>query len=415
MRLWFVLALTACGGSSSHPRARVDQPAGDRPAPATASTAAPVVTPAKPVHFPDPPAGPPPTGTWRVTLEFPRLQGRPSGIVANSSGVYLAGSVLTADDARSRRWAVVKLDPAQGTIAWSAVDELPRSPAPERIVLADSGLFVAGQDETHEAARLLAVERRDPATGKRTWQRRFTGRDAKCTNPDCAGKDTFGAIAVVGTSVFFSSTVDRPIEEAYGELSTAKGTPGKAPQTRSDLRARDIANDGTTTYLLDENLSSAVTLNKLAEGKAGWKQSIESEATRFLLTDKGLLLWGKMVEMREPEKGKPVWTSPLVGEHLDVAIDATGIYANAMIDGKPAPYFAVAKLDAATGAVQWVRKTSEYEDSRPSAYLAIDGDWLYVFGIEGDKWFVERRRKSDGALGEVTTSARTVEKTAKKK
>jgi outer membrane protein assembly factor BamB len=351
-----------------------------------------------------------------VTLEFPRLQGHPSGIVANSSGVYLAGSVLTADDARSRRWAVVKLDAATGNVAWSNVDELPRSPAPERIVLADSGLYVAGQDETHEAARLLAVERRDPATGKRTWQRRFTGRDAKCTNADCAGKDTFGGIAVAGSSVYFSSTVDRPIEEAYGELSAAKGTPGKAEQTRSDLRARDIANDGTTTYLLDENLSSVVMLNKLAEGKAGWKQDIDTDAKRLAVTDKGLLLWGTTVELREPTKGKLVWTSNLVGGHIDVAADASGLYVNAMVDdGKRSPFFGVVKLDAATGAVQWVRKTSESIDNHPSVYVAVDGDWLYVFGIEDDKWYVERRRKSDAALGEVTTTARTVEPSKKKK
>jgi hypothetical protein len=47
-------------------------------------------------------------------------------------------------------------------------------------------------------------------------------------------------------------------------------------------------------------------------------------------------------------------------------------------------------------------------------YIAINGDWLYLFGIESDKWFVERRRKSDGALGEVTTTARTVESKKKK-
>ena len=413
MRLWLVLALAGCGGSSSQKPAHVEQPAGGSPTTDTTSTAAPAVV-AKPVHYPEAPNGPPPTGTWRITLEFPRLQGRPAGIVASSAGVFLAGAVLTADDARSRRWAVAKLDPAAGSIAWSSVEELPRSPAPERIVLADGGLIVGGQDETHEAARLLAIERRDPATGKRTWQRRFTGRDAKCSSAECAGKDTFGGLSVQGSSIFYSSTVDRPIEEAYGELNVAKGTPAKGHQPHSDLRARDIVNDGTTTYLLDENLSSSVALEKLAEGKAGWKQTIESEAKRVMLVDGGLLLWGKTVELREPEKGKLVWTSTLVGEHIDIAVDATGIYANVMIDAKPAPYFAVAKIDAASGAVQWVRKTSEYEDNRPSVYIAVDGDWLYLFGIESDKWFVEKRRKSDGALGEVATTARTVEIKKKK-
>jgi hypothetical protein len=350
-----------------------------------------------------------------VTLEFPRLQGRPAGIVASSAGVFLAGAVLTPDDARSRRWAVAKLDPAAGAIGWSSVEELPRSPAPERLVLADGGLIAGGQDETHEATRMLAIERRDPASGKRTWQRRFAGRDAKCSSADCAGKDTFGGLSVQGSSIFYSATVDRPVEEAYGELNLAKGTPAKGHQPHSDLRARDIANDGTTTYLLDENLSSSVSLEKLAEGKAGWKQTIESEAKRVTIVDGGLLLWGKTVELREHEKGKLVWTSTLVGDHIDVAVDATGIYANVMIDAKPAPYFAVAKLDAASGAVQWVRRTSEYDDNKPSVYIAIDGDWLYLFGIESDKWFVEKRRKSDGALGEVTTTARTVEKPPKKK
>ena len=47
-------------------------------------------------------------------------------------------------------------------------------------------------------------------------------------------------------------------------------------------------------------------------------------------------------------------------------------------------------------------------------YIAVDGDWLYLFGIEDDKWSVERRRKSDGALGEVTATARTIESKKKK-
>ncbi|HSD86461.1 MAG TPA: hypothetical protein VLB44_03065 [Kofleriaceae bacterium] len=414
MRLMVVvLALAACGGSTSHPVAHVERPA-DGSSVEPGSTAPPAA-PAKPVSYPDPPAQAPPTGTWRVTLEFPRLQGQPAGIIADATGIYLAGGVLTADDMRSRRWAVAKLDPAAGAIAWSSVEELPRSPAPERIALAGGGLIVAGQDESHGGTRLLRIERREVESGKRTWQRSFTARDPKCTSTDCAGKDTFGGMAVHASSVLYSATVDKPIEEAFGELSLAKGAPTKSYESRSDLRAHDIAADDAGLYLVEDTLSNVVTLVKMTDGKTAWKQTITSNASRVAIAQPGVVLWGKTIEMRAADTGAVAWTSNLAGEHLDVAVDDSGVYATVMIDAKPGPYFAVAKLDASSGAVQWVRRTSEHDQHRPSTNIALDKDWLYLFGIDDGKWFVERRRKSDGALGDVPTTARTVESSAKKR
>src|SRR5262249_7222705 len=153
-----------------------------------------------------------------------------AGIVTDASGVYLAGAVISADDVRMRRWATVKLD-GSGATKWSNVSELARSPAPERIIVADGAVIVGGQDDMHEAARLLLIERRDPTSGKRVWQRRFTARDAKCVSAGCAGKDTFGGISVQGSSVLYVATVDRPLEEAYGELSLGKGEPAKSYQS----------------------------------------------------------------------------------------------------------------------------------------------------------------------------------------
>ena len=409
-----VLAIAAaCGGSASHPPAHIDR--SGPPSPVGPASAAVPAAAAKPVSYPEPPGGPPPTGAWRVTLEFPRLEGRPAGIIADATGIYLAGALLTAEDMRSRRWAVVKLESTAGVVAWSSVEELPRSPAPERIALAGGGVIVAGQDESHEATRLLRIERRDAGSGKRTWQRSFTARDPKCTSTECASKDTFGGIAVHGSSVVYSATVDRPIEEAFGDLSLAKGTPAKSYESRSDLRARDVAADDAGTYLLEDTLSNVFTLIKMTDGKLAWKQTVESSAPRVVVGPPGVVLWGTTIEMRAADTGAVVWTSNLAGDHLDVAVDGSGVYATVMIDAKPAPYFAVAKLDAASGAVQWVRRTSEYAQNRPSAYIATDKDWLYLFGVEGDKWFVERRRKSDGALGDVPTTARTVEIQAKKR
>jgi hypothetical protein len=343
-----------------------------------------------------------------VTLEFPRLQGRPAGIVADATGIYLAGSVLSAEDMRMQRWAVVKLD-GNGAVAWSSVTELPRSPAPERIVLAEGALIVGGQDESHEPARLLLIERRDAKSGKQMWQRRFTARDPKCGKPACAGKDTFGSIAVHGGAVHYYATVDKPVEAAPGELSLAKGEPPKTLITpRSDLRGRDVAADDTGVYSLDENLSGAFSLAKRADGKLLWQAKIESDASRVVAIGGGLVLWGKGVE-KWADTGELVWKSSLVGEHIDVAVDADAVYATVMIAAKPSAYFAVAKINAATGAVEWVRKTSDYTENRPSAYIAVDKDWIYLFGYDAEKWSVERRRKSDGALGEVTATARTVE------
>jgi hypothetical protein len=259
------------------------------------------------------------------------------------------------------------------------------------------------------------IARHEASTGKRTWQRRFTARDAKCVSPDCAGKDQFGGAAVRGTSVLYCATVDKPVEEAFGELSLAKGAPIKSYPSRSDLRAHDIAADAGGIYLLEETLSGAFSLVKLGAEKTEWKQSITSGALRFSVGDAGALLWGKTVEKRATDSGELAWTSKLTGEHIDVAADASGIYATVMIDAKPAPYFAIAQIDPASGDVRWLRKTSGYEETRPTAYIASDKDWIYLFGFEGDKWFVERRRKSDGALGEVTTTTRTVETKAKRK
>lgn len=349
-----------------------------------------------------------------MTLEFPRLQGKPAGMVADATGIYLAGAVLSPDDVRARRWAVVKLD-ASGGIAWSSVTDLPRSPAPERIVVADGAVVVGGQDDSHEPSRLLLIERRDAKSGKQTWARRFTARDPKCSKPACAGKDTFGGMSVHGGGVLYNATVDRPIEAAYGELSLARGEPAKTSSPpRSDLFGADIVRDESGLYLLHQNLSKAYSLLKLADGKQAWQHKLDSGASRVVAAAGGLVLWGRTIEKRAADTGELVWTSPLIGEHLDVAVDASGIYATVMIDAKPAPYFGVAKLDAATGAVQWLRKTSEYGDNRPSAYVAVDKDALYVVGYDADKLFVERRRKSDGALGEVTATARIVESVKRK-
>ncbi|HEY5923061.1 MAG TPA: PQQ-binding-like beta-propeller repeat protein, partial [Kofleriaceae bacterium] len=338
---------------------------------------------------------------------------RPAAAAADATGIYIAGSVQSAEDVRMRRWAVIKLD-ASGAVAWSAIEELPRSPAPERILLANGAVVVAGQDEQHEAARLLVIERRDAATGKRTWQRRFTARDAKCTTPGCAGKDTFGGIALRGNSVLFNATVDRPLEHAFGELSLDKGTPAKRQVERSDLRAHDIAGDDTGMYLLEANLSKEPSLLKIGAEKIAWTHKVDGE--RLALAPGALLLWGKTIEKRSPETGEIAWASKLAGDHIDVTVDGSGIYATAMIDAKPSAYFGLAKIDAASGAVQWVRKTSGYEENRPSAYVASDGkDAVYVVGVDGDKLYVERRRKIDGALGEVQTTGRTIESKAKRK
>jgi hypothetical protein len=412
MRYLVVLALVACGGSKTHAPASNEKPSSDPSTPAAPAASA--DKPAAPKNYPAPPTEPAPTGTWRITVEFPRLQGKPAGAVADATGVYLTGAVLSAEDARMRKWAVVKLD-TKGVIAWSSVTELPRNPAPERIVLAEGALIVGGQDESHEAARLLMIERRDAKSGKQTWQRRFTARDAKCVTPGCAGKDTFGGVSVHGGSVLYYATVDRPLEAAPGDLSFAKGAPGKMSLVlRSDLRARDIARDDTGLYLLEENLSGSPSLVKLADGKQPWLHKLDSDASRLVATAGGLVLWGNTVEKRAADTGEVVWTSTLVGEHLDVVVDTDAIYATVMLDAKSGKYFGIAKLDLASGAVQWVRKTSEYSENRPSAYIAVDKDSIYLVGYDAEKWFVERRRKSDGALGEVTATARVVESAKRK-
>jgi hypothetical protein len=413
MRYLVLLALVGCGGSPKPAPAPVDQSSSSESPAAPASDAGKQLEP-KSRSYPAPPTEPAPTGTWRVTLEFPRLQGRPAGIVADATGIYVAGAVLSADDARARKWVALKLDP-RSAIVWSSVTELPRNPAPERIVLADGAVVIGGQDETHEAARMLVIERRDAKSGKQTWVRRFTARDPKCSKADCAGKDTFGSIAVHGGSVLYYATVDKPIEAAPGTLSLAKGEPPKASSPpRSDLRARDVTADETGVYSLDQNLSGAFSLAKRADGKVLWQAKIESDASRVIASGGGLILWGKTIE-KWANTGELVWKSQLVGQHIDVAVDANAVYATVMIDAKPTPYFAIAKLDAASGAVQWVRKTSDYTEHRPSAYIAVDKDSIYVLGYAAEKLFVERRRKSDGALGEVTATARVVENTIKRK
>jgi len=412
MRILAVLVIAAaCGGSSAkapaHSASGASEPSSTEPSP-PAEEAKP---PAKPVAFPAPPEGPPPKGTWRVTVEFPHLQARATGITVDPSGIYIAGAVLTAEDFRSRRWAIAKLD-GNGAIAWSGFDELPRSPAPERIVLVNGAVLAAGQDGPEEASRLLMISRYEASSGKRTWQRRFSARDPKCLQPACGGKDTFGGMVVRGASILFSGTGDHPVEEAYGELSLAKGAPTKSYTTRTDIRAHDIAVDDGGIYLLEDNLSNQFSLVKLAAEKTVWKQSITNGAMRVAIGAGGVLLWGKTIEKRAADTGEVAWTSKLTGGRIDVAVDASGLYAAVMIDEKPAPYFALAKIDPANGNVQWLRKINNAEIS---VYVATDKDWLYVFGSEGDKWFIERRRKSDGALGEVPTTARTIDKKAKRK
>ena len=401
--------LAACGGSSKRAPATTTGASTEQSSATTSAqpTEAPK-PPAKPVSYPAPPEEPAPKGTWRVTIEFPRLHGKPTAMTADATGVYLAGAVLTEGDVRGQRWAVVKLD-GNGAVAWGSHEELPRSPAPARIVAAEGGVVVAGSDSSYEAARLLMIEKRD-AKGKRTWSRRFTARDASCTNAGCAGKDVLGGVAVRAGTVVYNATVDRPVEHAFGELSLAKGAPGKASfQTRSDLRALDLTADDGAFYLLEENLSNVTTLVKIADGKTAWKYEAKSGPQRVAADATGLLLWDKTVEKWSKE-GDLVWTSTLAGEHIDVASDASGLYATVLIKGPGAPYFGIAKIDPGSGAVQWVRKTSDYSENRPSAFIATDKDWIYVFGYEAEKWFVEKRRKSDGALGEVATTPRTVDK-----
>ena len=351
------------------------------------------------MSFPAPPEGPPPKGAWRVTVEVSHLQLRPTAIATDGNGIYIAGAVTTPDDFRSRRWVVAKLDNS-GAIAWSTIDELPRSPAPERVLLAGSAVVAAGQDGKEETSRLLMIAKYEASSGKRTWQRRFTARDPKCGAPDCAGKDAFGGLAIRGSAVVYSGTVDHPVEVAHGELSIAKGAPVKGYATRGDLRVHDIAADDSGIYLLEENLSAVFSLTKLSAEKTAWKQTITSGATRIGLGAGGVLAWGKKIEKRAADTGEVVWTSKLAAQRIEVAVDATGIYAAVTLEDKPA----IAKLDPATGDVQWLRKL----EGGAASYVAIDKDWLYVVGFDADKWLVERRRKSDGAIGEVPTTARTL-------
>ena len=413
MRLLAVAAIAACGGSSSHAPSHVDRSApasaGEPAAPASAHS-----EPARPVSYPAPPQGSAPTGTWRITIEVPRLSIAPASILADASGIYIAAAVLAADDIRMQRWALIKLDAGSGAVAWSSIEELARSPAPERLAFGGGALVVGGQDSSHETARLLVIERRDPANGKRVWQRRFTARDTGCSQPACAGRDTFGGIALHGSSVVYSATVDRPVEEAYGELSLAKGAPGKSWQTRSDLHARDVAADDSGIYLLEATLSDAADIVKISDGKTTWKQAADNAPLHASVGPAGLLLWGKTVEKRAPDTGELAWANKLVGDHIDVTADATGIYATAMIDARPSPYYGIAKLDPASGTVQWVQRTSEYQQARPGAYVAVDKDAIYLLGYEGEKLFVEKRRKTDAALGEVATTARTIEPAKRK-
>lgn len=413
MRLLALAALAACGGSPSHTPSHVDRSTPAAPGEPAAAPSAARTEPAKPVSYPAPPQGPAPTGTWRVTIEVPRLQIAPASIVADASGIYIAAAVLTADDVRMQRWALIKLD-GSGAVAWSSIEELARAPAPERLALGGGALVVGGQDSSHETARLLVIERRDPANGKRVWQRRFTARDTGCSQPACAGRDAFGGVALHGSSVVYSATVDRPVEEAYGELTLAKGAPAKSWQTRSDLHARDVAADDSGIYLLEATLSDTADVVKISDGKTIWKQADDSGALHEGIGAGGLLLWSKTVEKRASDTGELAWTSKLVGDHIDVASDASGVYATAMIEAKPAPYYGIAKLDPGTGAVAWVQRTSEYQQSRPSAYVAVDKDAIYLLGFEGEKLYVEKRRKSDGALGEVQTTARTIEPAKRK-
>jgi hypothetical protein len=413
MRFLAVVVIAACGSSSKAP-AHGSTPTSEASSGGSSNPpgdSAPTPPPVKPASFPAPPEGAPPKGTWHVTVEFPHLQARATSIAVDASGVYIAGTVLTAEDFRSRRWAVAKLDGA-GAIAWSAFDELARSPAPERIVLAGGGVIAAGGDGSEEPSRLLLIARYEPGSGKRTWQRRFSSRDPKCGQPACGGKDSFGGIAVRGTSILFSATGDHPVEEAFGELSLAKGAPVKSYPTRTDLRAHDIAADDTGIYLLEDTLSNQFSLLKLAGEKTAWTQKLASSAARVGIGAGGVLLWGTTIEKRAADTGELAWTSKLTGHRIDVAADPTGLYASVMIDDKPAPYFALAKIDPANGAVQWFRKI---EGAEANVFVATDKDWLYVFGSEGDKWFVERRRKADGALGEVQPIARSIDKKPKRK
>ena len=62
-------------------------------------------------------------------------------------------------------------------------------------------------------------------------------------------------------------------------------------------------------YLLQETMSKAFTLIKIADGKQAWKQNLDSGATRVIVAADGLVLWGKTIEQRAADTGELVWTS----------------------------------------------------------------------------------------------------------
>jgi hypothetical protein len=344
---------------------------------------------------PPQPALPAPTDTWHVDLEVPAWQARPGAIAADASGVYITGPVFDPGNVQVRRWGVAKLDRATGAPLWSVIEDVPNGPMPERMALGDGVLIIAGNESNYAQKRSEVFERRDVKSGALVWRHVIPeGR---------TGVYTLGGISLTATTMMYAGTVEsKPPTATFGELQLATGDLFRAHVLRENLRGRDIIADGTTVYYLGDHSDGTFALETLTPT---WREVAMHKAGSLLRLARadggGVVGWFRTIE-KYAASGERVWQSSFVGDFVDVAIDGSGIYACAMIDASTKPYFAIARLDPATGRMTWQQRVAEYGESRPTSAIAVDAEAIYVLGYVGDRWYVERRRKADAALGDVS-------------
>ena len=383
MRALLGVLLFACGAPSQPAR-----PAGPLEQATTAALAAATI------DWPSPPKLPAPKGTWRVDLEYAQWQGRPSTVSVDATGVYVTGPVFDPKTVEVRRWGVAKLDLATGKPLWSVLDDVPNGPMPEHLIVTGGAVFVGGNESNYAETRVLVIERRDAATGALVWR-------ARVPEADRGSKFSLGGIAVRGESLYYAATLEAGQPRAlFGELALATGKPTRKPYWIDGRRGRQIAVDASGLYLISDDTENRNRIDKL---DPTWKPMWLVPASTFLRSDfdgKELVGWFTEIVKYEPD-GIRRWSSPLTGAFVDIAIDPSGIYLTALLDASTDPYYAVAMLDRDTGKVAWLQRTAHYKEDRPSLGIAVDAEAMYLFGYIGDRWFVERRRKADGALGNV--------------
>jgi hypothetical protein len=383
VRAWLAIAVVGCGatapppvavgpGAASPGAASSGAPSSGAPSPADSSPAA------QPHVAQGVSANQAPADSWHVELGFDGWVARASALAVDATGVYVTGPVF-GDGNEDPRWAIAKLDRMTGAPLWTVFD---KGGGAGYLAVRDGVLIVGGHTADNRTA---IIERRDPATGSRLWRH-------------VLGSELLGGISLTATSVLYASTDQQSgrITAHFGELSLDAGT--IVHQThRSSRRGRHIVRDGTSLYLIGDDPQNHFTLEKV---DLAWKPVSTHAAGQLLRLAPvvgGVVAWFTTIE-KYTAAGTRAWTSPLTGVFTDVTLDATGIYVVTMRDPGKNPDFALARLDPATGAIAWSVRTAEYSESRPSAAIAIDASAIYIAGYVGNRWFVERRRKTDGAI-----------------